>query len=64
MNAGPPRCVYCGDVIGVYEPLVVVDAHGNVAHTSLAADPDAIGLDGGFHRNCFEDLVSGPPPQQ
>jgi len=32
------RCARCGDVIGVYEPLVVMEEDGP-RHTSVAADP-------------------------
>jgi hypothetical protein len=37
---GRIRCTHCGDVIGVYEPLVVV-ADDEARRTSLAAEPDA-----------------------
>jgi hypothetical protein len=45
------RCRVCGDVIGVYEPVVVCDASPRT--TSLAAEPT---LDAGarcYHRLCF-----------
>jgi hypothetical protein len=50
------RCVHCGDVIGVYEPLVarVGDA---ARETSRAAEPDV--ADHGaelYHRECFAAL--------
>jgi hypothetical protein len=49
-----PRCRYCGDVIGVYEPLVVRTDAGN-RQTSLAADPELFATDAAcFHRYCFE----------
>jgi hypothetical protein len=57
------RCTSCGDVIGVYEPTVVVDEHG-VRHTSLAADPD-IRLQRGdaqYHRSCYAALDNPAPP--
>lgn len=38
-----PRCRFCGEVIGVYEPLVLRTAEGE-RETSLAADP-SIGPD-------------------
>ena len=53
-NDGPPRCVHCGDVIGVYEVLVhVVD--GMPEKTSRAAQA---GLTGGspglfYHFVCY-----------
>ena len=48
------RCTACGDVIGVYEPTVVVDELG-VRHTSLAADPDMQLKPGAghYHRSCY-----------
>jgi hypothetical protein len=46
------RCARCGDVIGVYEPLVLVEAHGS-RPTSYAAEPELIRAAGElFHRNC------------
>lgn len=47
------RCNGCGGIIGVYEPLVVVD-HADVRHTSRAAEPGlgrAIGEY--YHRDCY-----------
>jgi hypothetical protein len=38
-TAGPLRCVTCGDVIGVYEPLFVLTAAGCFS-TSIAAQPE------------------------
>src|SRR5665647_2569078 len=38
MNHYAVRCEWCGDVIGVYEPLVVV-AHRGSRTTSIAAEP-------------------------
>ena len=50
------RCHRCGEVIGVYEPLVeLVD--GRVHATSRALEPDTAGLVGNcYHRACFERL--------
>jgi hypothetical protein len=36
-----PRCERCGDVIGVYEPLVTV-REGRVLETSLLSSPDLV----------------------
>ena len=36
-----PRCARCGEVIGVYEPLLVLPERGLPFQTSLAATPDA-----------------------
>jgi hypothetical protein len=38
MRDEPPRCSSCGDVIGTYEPLAVLEA-GSVRTTSLAREP-------------------------
>jgi len=55
----PARCTRCDDVIGVYEPLVVVDADG-VRHTALAAEPHLAaqrrGGDALYHRLCYAAL--------
>ena len=51
------HCAHCGDVIGVYEPAVIVV--DGVAHAaSLAAAPDLL-LDGGhvYHRACSLDAA-------
>jgi len=48
------RCIRCGDVIGTYEPLVVVDATG-ARQTSLAAEPRLEHAGGEhYHRACYE----------
>jgi hypothetical protein len=39
MDTGYPTCLYCGDVIGVYEPIVVVEHEGE-RETSLAREPE------------------------
>jgi hypothetical protein len=47
-------CHHCGDVIGVYEPLVLETAAGR-RDTSQAADPSAFWSDRpGYHRACYE----------
>jgi hypothetical protein len=47
------RCVHCGDVIGVYEPLVAC-VGDEARETSRAAEPD-VALQGVevYHRACF-----------
>ena len=50
------RCVHCGDVIGVYEPLVAC-VGDEARETSRAAEPDV--ADHGaelYHRDCFAAL--------
>ena len=48
------RCDHCGEVIGVYEPVVVV-ADGETLQTSCAADPELVSreLDQRYHRACY-----------
>jgi hypothetical protein len=48
------RCTRCGDVIGVYEPMVVVRGADEARETSRAADP-ALPLVGAehFHSECY-----------
>lgn len=48
----PMRCGHCGDVIGIYEPFVLV-CDGRERTTSLAAEPH-VGEEPGeqFHRAC------------
>ncbi|MHB8234456.1 MAG: hypothetical protein ACYDHT_07370 [Solirubrobacteraceae bacterium] len=47
------KCARCGDVIGVYEPLVLLSA-GDARTTSAAAEPQ-VGEESGehFHRSCY-----------
>jgi hypothetical protein len=51
---GRPRCAACGEIIGVYEPIVHV-AGRLVRQTSRAAEPNAC-LSGGvcYHAACYE----------
>jgi hypothetical protein len=45
------RCAHCEDVIGVYEPMIVV--RGGLAHsTSQAAEGSIEGLP---HADCYHD---------
>ena len=49
----PPRCAACGEVIGVYEPLVHLV--GGTAHTtSRAADPDIVRARPVYHLACSD----------
>jgi hypothetical protein len=53
------RCDDCGDVIGVYEPMTIMDG-GRARETSLAAEPRlAAHGQRSFHRACFD---TGRPP--
>jgi hypothetical protein len=48
------RCSHCGDVIGVYEPLVAV-AQGRARETSLAAETLPAANNGDcYHRACYD----------
>lgn len=52
------RCQHCDDVIGVYEPLIVV-ASGEVRETSRAADPELDAEAGEhYHRSCYVERFS------
>lgn len=52
----PPRCSHCGEVIGVYEPLVVL-VQGQARETSRLLEP-LVGshADVQYHRACFDRL--------
>jgi hypothetical protein len=56
------RCRRCGDVIGVYEPLLVV-LDGQATLTSRAADPDVAARGTHFHRECYPLSLDGDDPQ-
>ena len=56
------RCRHCGEVIGVYEPLVrLVD--GRAYESSRALEPDLLGPTRGehYHRACYERLGEDQP---
>jgi hypothetical protein len=47
------RCSRCGDVIGIYEPIIVVEAHEH-RQTSAAAEPQVSRHRGEhYHRACY-----------
>lgn len=55
-GSGRLRCARCRDVIGVYEPYVMVDEE-TISVSSLAADP--IGAERHptlYHLACYEEL--------
>ena len=60
---GRPRCAHCGDVIGVYERLVLV-AGERAEQTSRAAQPSL--SDGApgllFHAACYGPLQGSATP--
>ena len=50
------RCHHCEDVIGVYEPMIVL-TDGQARNTSRAAEPDERGFRGEcYHRACFTQV--------
>jgi hypothetical protein len=47
------RCDHCGQVIGVYEPAMIL-VEGIARQTSLAAEPSLASHPGRhYHRSCF-----------
>ena len=54
-----PRCERCGDVIGVYDPLVHVA--GEATHrTSRAAEPEIHNVAGRiYHDECYQSAMEG-----
>ena len=47
------HCPHCGDVIGVYEPLIVI-VEGEAVQTSRAATQGELTLAGPYyHASCF-----------
>lgn len=47
------RCAHCGEVIGVYEPLVVIE-DSRVRRTSYAAEPHLADRHGPrYHHACY-----------
>jgi hypothetical protein len=55
------RCQGCGEVIGVYEPVVACDGSG-ARTTSRAAEPDLrANAAAYYHRDCH---AAGERPQQ
>ena len=54
-------CHRCKDVIGVYEPMVVL-ADGRVRETSLAREPGVRASDHEcYHRACFDEMQAERP---
>ena len=56
-----PRCNRCEDLIGVYEPMVLV-VDGVLHRTSRAAEPALSGDQVGasyYHADCFEAVEGG-----
>jgi hypothetical protein len=50
-----PKCHQCGEVIGVYEPLVIL-VEGRPLETSRAREPQAGSLgERCYHRTCLQE---------
>ena len=47
-----PSCAQCGDVIGVYEPMVMLTG-SEALQTSYAAQPDLLPHSRYYHRACY-----------
>jgi hypothetical protein len=62
----PPRCVDCGDVIGVYEPLVAMVGDGIPRETSRAAEPRWVAAAPGaiYHSDCYRTRRMGSAGEQ
>jgi hypothetical protein len=55
------HCGHCGQVIGVYEPLIRV-VEGRAQETSRLLDPEVAEADGRcYHRACYERLDVAEP---
>jgi hypothetical protein len=48
-----PRCRLCGDVIGVYEPMVVLGCGGPRETSRLIESGRDDPQEAGFHRECY-----------
>ena len=57
--SGRIRCRHCQDVIGIYEPLVLLTVEGSSRETSLAVEPDLGDMDElCYHRDCYQHIRS------
>jgi hypothetical protein len=58
MGSPQVSCAYCGEVIGVYEPMVAV-IDGRARNTSLAAEAETFEAAGAlrYHRSCYAKTV-------
>jgi len=54
--SGAPRCNHCGDLIGVYEPMILL-LEGAARETSRAAEPGAGTQGDRYHGSCYAQLV-------
>jgi len=57
------RCHHCEDVIGVYEPMIVL-TDGQARNTSRAVEQDGRGLIGKcYHHACYAEAHGQDPPE-
>ncbi len=57
------RCHHCEDVIGVYEPMIVL-ADGQARNTSRAVEQDGWGLIGEcYHHACYAEAHGQDLPE-
>jgi len=54
------RCAVCEEVIGFYEPVVVLDDSG-LRKTSLLNEPMLVGEQVAMHHDCAQSADSTPP---
>jgi len=58
---GTPRCRHCGDVIGAYEPMIVLRG-GQARKTSRAAERDAgVSAHECYHDACYAQAHDEDP---
>ncbi|HXW58123.1 MAG TPA: hypothetical protein VEJ23_01465 [Solirubrobacteraceae bacterium] len=55
------RCRHCGDVIGVYEPMIAL-VGGEAVRTSIAADART-GAEDCFHDACYASMHGEDAPE-
>jgi hypothetical protein len=60
-NEGDLRCAGCGDVIGVYEPIVHL-GNGSTSETSRAAEPSLSASSPSlvYHAHCYAQASGSP----
>jgi hypothetical protein len=59
MSEQTPRCPRCGEVIGMYEPAVVLIEGAPLRTSRLTAQADQFAGSPSFHADCFIAIESG-----
>jgi hypothetical protein len=51
-----PRCVHCGEIVGVYEPARLLLSDGTEQHGSRLTLGEELGMLGGIlvHEHCYQ----------